>query len=140
MNLQELQTIVHLKLPIKIFLINNRGYHSIRQTQTSIFNAAERGLCGADEDSGISFPDASKIAQAYGIAYKKIESLADADSAITEVYDAKTPVICEIIVDPNQDFQPKLQSKALPDGKFFTPSLEDMFPFLSNDEMKANIF
>ncbi len=140
MNLQELQTIVHYELPIKIFLINNGGYHSIRQTQTSLFNAAERGLCGADEGSGISFPDASKIAHAYGIIYKRIESLFDADAAINDTYEAKVPVICEVIVDPHQDFQPKLQSKILPDGKFLTPSLQDMYPFLSEDEMKANIF
>ena len=140
MNLQELQTIVHHQLKIKIFLINNQGYHSIRQTQTAIFNAAERGLCGANKESGISFPDVRKIANAYEITYERIESLADANAVIQDVYYAKGPVICEVIVDPEQDFQPKLQSKVLPGGKFFTPTLEDMYPFLSEGEMMDNVF
>jgi acetolactate synthase-1/2/3 large subunit len=140
MNLQELQTIVHNNLNIKIFWINNGGYHSIKQTQNSMFNAKERGLCGADNTSGLSFPSAEKIAFAYGIKFEKISGTSALDDIISKVLDHSGPVICEIISNPDEDFQPKLQSKLLNDGKFYTPSLEDMYPFLSKEEMNNNIF
>jgi len=140
MNLQELQTIIHNNLNIKIFWINNDGYHSIKQTQVSMFKAKEKGYCGANSDSGISFPSAEKIAYGYGIKFIKIDNIAELDSKITEVYAAKGPLICEIVTEPNEQLQPKLQSKLLEDGKFHTPSLEDMYPFLSEDEMKENVF
>ena len=140
MNLQELQTIVHNNLNIKIFWINNGGYHSIKQTQNSMFNAKERGLCGADKTSGISFPSAEKIANAYGINFERISVTSEIEEIIIKVINYKGPLICEIISNPDEDFQPKLQSKLLDDGKFYTPSLEDMYPFLSKEEMSNNIF
>lgn len=140
MNLQELQTIVHNKLPIKIFWINNDGYHSIKQTQNLMFNAKEKGFRGANKDSGISFPSAKKISYAYDLEYFKIETVQDLKPVLQDVYNFNGPLICEVITNPNELFEPKLQSKLLEDGKFFTPSLEDMFPFLSESEMINNVF
>jgi acetolactate synthase-1/2/3 large subunit len=138
MNLQELQTIVHNNLNIKIFWINNDGYHSIKQTQIGMFKAAEVGLCGADKSSGISFPSAEKISKAYDLPFFKIDSTNKISETLEKIRDHKGPLICEVVTDPNEIFQPKLQSKMLEDGTFYTPSLEDMFPFLSKEEIKNN--
>ena len=140
MNLQELQTIIHNNLNIKIFWINNDGYHSIKQTQTSLFNAEKKGFCGANGNSGISFPSAEKIANAYGFAFFKIDNVADLDSIISQTCETPGPVICEVVTNPGEQFQPKLQSKLLEDGTFQTPSLEDMYPFLPKEELKENTY
>lgn len=139
MNLQELQTIIHNDLNIKLFWINNDGYHSIKQTQNSMFQAKEKGFCGANRTSGISFPSAEKIANAYGFKYFKISNIEHL-SLIDEVLNSQGPVICEVVTNPDEVFEPKLQSKLLDDGIFFTPSLEDMYPFLPKEEMQENIF
>jgi len=140
MNLQELQTIVHNQMNIKIFWINNDGYHSIRQTQSSIFEAETRGYCGVSSESGISFPQAEKIAKAYDIPFVQISTVESMKEKLLEAISLSGPVICEIITDPSQDFEPKLTSKMFEDGSFFTPSLEDMYPFLSQEEMRENVF
>jgi acetolactate synthase-1/2/3 large subunit len=105
-----------------------------------MFKAKEKGYCGADSNSGISFPSAEKIAYGYGLKFIKIDNIIDLDSKIMEAYNSQGPLVCEIVTDPNEQFQPKLQSKLLEDGKFSTPSLEDMYPFLSENEMKENVF
>lgn len=140
MNLQELQTIIHNKLNIKIFWINNDGYHSIKQTQTTLFNAKEKGYCGANKDSGISFPSAEKIANAYGFPFIRIDNINDLDFKLTKVCTADGPLLCEVVTNPEEQFQPKLQSKLLEDGTFQTPSLEDMYPFLTKEEIRENSF
>ena len=140
MNLQELQTVVHNNLNIKIFWINNDGYHSIKQTQNLMFKAKEVGFCGANKNSGISFPSAEKIAYAYNLPYFKIENTNDLQFVLEDVLNNEGPSICEVITNPTEIFEPKLQSKLLENGKFFTPSLEDMYPFLPEEEMKENIF
>jgi acetolactate synthase-1/2/3 large subunit len=140
MNLQELQTVVHNNLNVKIFWINNDGYHSIKQTQNLMFKAKEVGFCGANKNSGISFPSAEKIAYAYNLPYYKIENTSDLQFVLEDVLNNEGPSICEVITNPNEIFEPKLQSKLLENGKFFTPSLEDMYPFLPEEEMKENIF
>lgn len=137
MNLQELQTIIYNNLNIKIFWLNNNGYHSIRQTQTNLFNSR---YCGINEGSGISFPSAEKIAQAYGYDFLRIISLDTIDSSIDSVLSSQGPLICEVILDPDQSFSPKLSAKSLPDGTMVSPSLEDMYPFLTTEEMNANLY
>lgn len=137
MNLQELQTIVHHVLGIKLFWLNNGGYQSIKQTQKAMFNAKERGYCGADADSGISFPSAERIAAAYGLPFFRIAQPADLDATLDAVLRAEGPLLCEVVTDPEEEFQPKLQSRLLPDGTFVTPSLEDMYPFLPRDEFES---
>ena len=137
MNIQELQTIIHNNLNIKLFWLNNDGYHSIRQTQKKIFKSR---FCGVNESSGISFPSAKKIAKAYGFEFVRIDSLTSIDNRLDKVLSKKGPVLCEVVLDPQQQFSPKLSSKSLPDGTMISPSLEDMFPFLSEEEMKANTY
>lgn len=136
MNLQELQTIVTYKIPAKIFVLNNQGYHSIRQTQQNFF---KDNVVGCGVESGLSFPDMGKIAFAYNIPYRKITDHAELDKCITETLNGDGPQICEIVLDLNQQFSPKLSSKKLPDGKMVTSPLEDMAPFLSPEEMQSNM-
>lgn len=135
MNLQELQTVVYNNLNIKIFYINNNGYHSIRQTQTNLFNPPLVGVC---EGNGLSFPDAEKIAYAYGLKFVRVSSVEDIQEKLLEVLSAEKAVFCEVVVDPTQNFEPKLSSKKLPDGSMVSPPLDDMFPFLERKEYEAN--
>ncbi len=134
MNIQELQTIAHNKLNVKIIWLNNDGYHSIRQTQTNLFSPP---LCGVSADNGVSFPDAERIAYAYRIPFRKIESVTEIERQINESLAIDGPVIIEVVIDPEQCFEPKLSSKRLSDGSMISPPLEDMFPFLSDEEMNA---
>lgn len=135
MNIQELQTLVYNHLNLKIFYLNNNGYHSIRQTQTNLFQPPLVGVC---DGNGLSFPDAEKIAQAYGISFVRIDDLDDTVSRVKQVLYTDGPVFCEVIVDSRQNFAPKLSSKVLPDGKIVSPPIDDMFPFLSKKEYQAN--
>lgn len=138
MNIQELQTIWHHQMPIKIFLINNGGYHSIRQTQTNFFGEP---LVGVGEDSqDLSFPDMSKLAWAYGFPYRKITKNSELGSVIEETLALKGPAICEIFVDTKQKFEPKSATKRLPDGTLVSAPLEDLAPFLDEKELEENMF
>ncbi|MCL2764367.1 MAG: thiamine pyrophosphate-binding protein [Treponema sp.] len=133
MNIQELQTIKHNSLNIKIFWLNNNGYHSIRQTQANLFNPP---LCGVSSDNGISFPDAQRIAYAYNIPFFKIKTKSSINEEIKKAFLIDGPVIIEVIIDHEQYFEPKLSAKKLQDGTMISPSLEDMFPFLPEEEME----
>ncbi|MBR5273120.1 MAG: thiamine pyrophosphate-binding protein [Clostridia bacterium] len=136
MNLQELQTVFHNRYNIKIFILNNNGYHSIRQTQTNLFSPPLVGVCA---DNGVSFPSFEKIAYAFDIPYEKVASLDDADK-IQHVLEMDGPVICEAFLDYSQNFEPKLSSKVLDDGRIVSPSIDDMFPFLPKEEYESNHF
>lgn len=135
MNLQELQTVRYNNLNLKIFIINNNGYHSIRQTQTNLFNPPLVGVC---DGNGISFPSFEKIAYAFDIPYVKVLDEQDIEKIRTEVLEKQGPVLCEVFVDEKQNFAPKLSSKVLPDGRIVSPEIDDMFPFLSREEYEAN--
>ena len=135
-NLQELQTLVGQKIPAKIFLYNNSGYHSIRQSQQAHFDGFSVG-CGPD--SGVTFPDFGKIATAFGFAYTHTSDHSDMREAIARTLAADGPAICEIMVDKAQNFAPKLSSKRLPDGTMVTAPLEDLSPFLPREELEANM-
>ena len=135
MNLQELQTVVYNHLNMKIVILNNNGYHSIRQTQTNLFQPPMVGVC---DGNGLSFPNMEKIAYAYGIPYVRVDALSTADALIYRGLNTEGPVIIEAIVDPEQNFAPKLSSKALPDGTMVSPELDDMFPFLPKEEYESN--
>jgi len=135
MNLQELQTIVNYSLPIKIFILNNQGYHSIRQTQQSYFAGH---FIGCDSNSGVTFPNFAKLAYAYNIPYTCCHSHAALQDTIAQVLQTAGAHICEVILDITQPFAPKLASKQLADGTMVSPSLEDMYPFLSSQEIKEN--
>ncbi len=137
MNLQELQTIIHHKLPIKIFLINNGGYHSIRQTQKNFFGEP---LVGIGEDSyDLSFPSMEKLSYAYGYPYYKVEENDKLEEVIGDVLSAEGPLICEVFVNRTQNFEPKSATKRLEDGTLVSAPLEDLAPFLPKEELKANM-
>ncbi|MCI8536098.1 MAG: thiamine pyrophosphate-binding protein [Hungatella sp.] len=137
MNLQELQTIIHHKMPIKIFLINNGGYHSIRQTQKNFFGEP---LVGIGVDSGdLSFPSMEKLAWAYGYPYISARHNGELKRAIEETLTVQGPAICEVFVTTDQNFEPKSSAKRLEDGSLVSSPLEDLSPFLPEEEMNRNM-
>jgi len=131
-NLQELQTIIGQGIPAKIFLYNNSGYHSIRQTQQAYFDGHSVG-CGPD--SGVTFPDFGKVATAFGFAYTRTSEHADMARAVSETLAAPGAAICEVFIDKEQAFAPKVSSRRLDDGSMVTAPLHDLAPFLSRDEL-----
>lgn len=138
MNIQELQTIVTNEFPIKIFVINNGGYHSIRQTQRNFY--PKRKLVGVGRDSGdLSFPDLSKIAYAYGYKYFSCHSNKELENSIKEALSTRGRLIFEVFVGISQNFEPKSSSKQLNDGTIISAPLEDMYPFLPREELESNM-
>lgn len=135
MNLQELQTIVFHKLPIKIFVVNNQGYHSMRQTEGNLF--PEYTKVGIGPESGdLSFPEMKKIAAAYGIPYMSASCNQEIPDVVDRMLAAEGYAMCEIFVDINQKFEPKSATKKLPDGTLVSPPLEDLAPFLPREELE----
>lgn len=139
MNLQELQTILTNKLPIKIFLINNNGYHSIRITQTNLFSEHCKVGIGP-ESNDLSFPEFKKIAEAFGYPYYSASSNAEMMKVVDEVLAQPGAVFCEIFTDTKQVWEPKSSTKRLADGTLVSPPLEDLAPFLSREELEKNMF
>lgn len=138
MNLQELQTIIQNRFPIKIFVMNNKGYQSIRVTQKSYF---KNSLVGVGTDSGdISFPDLGRIANAYGFDFLRCSSSNDVDACIDWALNHKESCICEMMLSKNQLVEPKAASKRMGNGQMISAPLEDMMPFLPEEELKANMF
>lgn len=138
MNIQELQTIITHNMPVKIFVINNSGYHSIRQTQSNFFG--DKPLVGIGKESlDLSFPDMSKLADAYGYKYYSISSNDEIKPVIDKALKTNGPLICEVFVTTSQRFEPKSATKRLDDGTLVSPPLEDLAPFLSDDELKENM-
>jgi len=136
MNLQELQTIVTSNMNIKIFVINNNGYHSIRQTQTNLFDKNFVGI--GDESGDLSFPNLSKIADAYGYPYISCDDNSALEKAINDTLSLDSFAICEVFCGYDQFFEPKSATKKMPDGTLFSPPLDDLKPFLDRDEYMAN--
>jgi len=134
MNLQELATLAHHKLNIKILLLNNGGYHSIRQTQKAYFPPP---VVGCDKSSGVSFPDFATLAAAFGLPFVRIQSAHEQEEKLAKLLQASGPMLCEVIVDRQQPFAPKTAAKALPDGTMVSAALDDMAPFLSDAEKEA---
>lgn len=139
MNLQELQTIITNQLPIKIFLINNNGYHSIRITQTNLFGHHTKVGIGP-ESGDLSFPEFKKIAEAFGYRYYSAHSNAEMKEVVDAVLKMEGPVFTEIFTDTDQVWEPKSSTKRLEDGTLVSPPLEDLAPFLSREELKRNMF
>lgn len=136
MNIQELQTIVHNRLPVKLFVWNNDGYLSIRATQNKFFDGR---FIGTDNTSGVSFPDLSKIADAYGIKYYRIDSISDMHKQLETIMKEENPVLCEVISIRDQLVAPTVSSRTLEDGRLVSAPIEDMFPFLSREEFEQNM-
>ncbi len=137
MNIQELQTISYNKLDFKLFVLNNNGYHSIRQTQTNLFKPP---FVGVSAESGVSFPEFSKVADAFGFKYARVDALSTMKQDIDAALAMDGPVLCEVFLDEKQFFAPKLSSRVNPDGTIVSPPIDDMFPFLTRDEYEANKF
>jgi acetolactate synthase I/II/III large subunit len=134
MNIQELQTVVHHRLPVKIFVLNNSGYLSMRMTQSGFFGR----LTGESASSGASLPDMVKVACAYGIPSIRVDrqsQFAQIDLALA----ADGPALIDVVLDPNQEFEPRSRAKQLPDGRIVSPNLEDMYPFLDETELMDNV-
>jgi acetolactate synthase-1/2/3 large subunit len=135
MNIQELQTLRHHGWPIKLFVLNNGGYLSIRQTQTAFFELA----VGAGAESGVTCPDFVRVAEAYGLPASRLDQPGFA-AGLAAVLANPGPHVCEVILDPAQGFEPKLSSRRLPDGRMVSSPLDDMAPFLDRDELASNRF
>ena len=135
MNVQELATVAHHHLPVKIFVLSNNGYHSIRQTQQAYFPASPIGY---QPDNGVSFPKVEGLAAAYGLPFRRLDGHRDLGAGLAEVLAMAGPVLCDVRLDPDQPFAPKLSSRRLADGTMVSPALEDMAPFLPRDEFRDN--
>ena len=136
MNLQELQTIKTQRLPIKIFLLNNEGYHSIRQTQQNYF---PDNVVGCGLESGLGFPDFSKVASTFDLQYHLVQCHDDLRSVIQKSLTMPDASITEVRLDLQQQFSPKLASRKLEDGRMVSSPLEDLAPFLPRDEFRSNM-
>jgi acetolactate synthase-1/2/3 large subunit len=132
MNIQELQTVIFNRLPVKIFVFENEGYHSIRQTQGNFFNGR---FAGIDCQSGVGFPDLEKLAYAYGYPYFCVSGEDTMDAVVKGALSTEGALICEVKITKKQNFEPKSSSKILPDGRMESMPLEDMYPFLTDEEM-----
>ncbi len=136
MNIQELQSIIGQRLPIKLFVLNNDGYHSIRQTQQNYF---PDNVVGCGPESGVTFPDFVKLGAAFGFPVSRIEAHEGMGDAIQVMLEQDGPSLCEVILDKAQAFSPKLSSRRLEDGSMVTSALEDLAPFLSREELASNM-
>lgn len=136
LNIQELEIIKRLNLPIKFFILNNAGYGSIRNMQNSHFNGH---YVGSEKTSGLTLPNIQKIAKSYGIQTSKIDNQKKLNEKIRKILNCKGPHICEIIITHNQQTQPKVSSKKLENGSMISMPIENMYPFLSEKELNKNI-
>jgi acetolactate synthase I/II/III large subunit len=134
LNIQELQTVVHHRLPIKIFVLNNGGYLSIRTTQASHFAG---NFVGEGPESGVTFPNMVRLAAAYGIPALRI-TRGDCGETLDSLLEEEGPSLCEVMLDPAQGFEPRLTSRMLPDGSMVSSRLEDLYPFLDVAEARSN--
>jgi acetolactate synthase-1/2/3 large subunit len=135
-NIQELETIARLGLPIKFFVLNNNGYASIRASQTNYFG---RASIGADPATGVTLPDLSKVAAAYGLTTAVIADQSDLKRQVRAILDEPGPVVCDVHVIPDETRAPRLSSIQRADGSFVSKPLEDLWPFLERDEFLSNM-
>ena len=136
MNIQEFATIMHHQLPIKTFIYNNGGYLTIKQTQQLGFKSR---IMGSTYDTGLSFPNYKKIAESHKIQYVKIKNNINLKDKLKKILNHNKPVVCELIMDNEQEQMPKAINKRLPNGKSVATKFEDMYPFLPFDEIKKNM-
>ena len=135
-NIQELELLKRYQLPIKIFVLNNNGYASIRATQNKFFKG---NLVACDTSSGLTLPDTTKISSAYGLKTFKLDNHDGIENKISEILNYDGPVVCEVMVNPDLLTQPKISSEVKPDGKIVSKPMEDLWPFLHREEFKNNM-
>ena len=136
MNIQELQTLLNYKLPVKLLVYNNGGYLSIKTTQRAFFNGR---FMGSEAGSGVILPSFEKIAAAYGLPYFRLKNNQELDAKLPEIFATEGPALVEVMLDPFEKLGPKAASKKLPDGTMVSAPLEDMAPFLPREEFAANM-
>ncbi len=136
MNIQELETVRRLNLPIKFFVLNNRGYASIQATQNNYFDGF---FVGSDSGSGMTLPEVTKVATAFGLNIAQIKNHDNIKEKISEILDMEGPVVCEVIVSPNQTTAPRISSFRNKDGSICSSPMEDMWPYLEREEFESNI-
>lgn len=136
MNIQELETVRRLNLPIKFFILNNDGYGSIRNMQNAHFSGL---YVGSGRTSGVTLPDMQKVANAFEIPSCVIKDQQNIEKEVKKVLDSEGPYICEVMISPEQQTQPRVSSIKLEDGSMMSKPIEDMWPFLSEQEMKENM-
>jgi acetolactate synthase-1/2/3 large subunit len=136
MNIQELETVSYHHLPLKIFVFNNGAYLSMRFTQGMFFSGR---LVGESASSGVGFPDFEKIALAYNIPACRISNNSELERMIDNVLKIDSPILCNVMIDANQSFSPRIASKQLKDGRMVSSPLEDMYPFLGEEEFMSNM-
>jgi acetolactate synthase-1/2/3 large subunit len=134
-NIQELEVVKRLGLPIKFFVMNNKGYASIRASQNNYF----KRLTGADSSSGMTLPDTIKIANAFGLPTTRIENHKTMRSQIREILNAPGPMVCDVTIIPDEPRAPRVSSIQRPDGSMVSKPLEDMWPFLDREEFRSNM-
>jgi acetolactate synthase I/II/III large subunit len=135
LNLQELQTVATHRLPIKMFILNNQGFASIRLSQERHFG----GLIGADDSSGLQLPDLKKIAEVYGIKTAQIRNHAEMAEELPCLLEGDGPLLCEIMIAPTESREPSIASRQRKDGGMVSSPLEDLWPFLPRDEFLQNM-
>lgn len=136
MNIQELETIRRLNLPIKFFILNNRGYASIQATQQNYFDGF---FVGSNRESGMTLPDVRKMARAFGLKSASIESHRNIRAKVRQILQLEGPVVCDVTISPNQTTSPRISSAKNEDGTMSSRPLEDLWPFLDRDEFKKNM-
>ncbi len=136
MNSQELETIHRLNLPVKIFVLNNNGYGSIRATQRTYFNSR---FVASHPTGGLTLPDTLRIAAAYGIPARRVADHAGLREAVRQVLHSEGPAVCEVMISPEQFTAPRVSSAQRADGSMVSKPMEDMWPFLEREEFAANM-
>tara|TARA_R110000764_G_scaffold201658_1_gene286875 strand:+ start:300 stop:2087 length:1788 start_codon:yes stop_codon:yes gene_type:complete len=135
MNIQELEVVRRLQLPIKYFVLNNNGYASIRASQGGYF----KQTIGCDPTSGLTLPDISALAAAFGLPTMRVDGTGDLRSTLEQALALDGPVVCEVMVEPDQAIGPRITSRIGQNGVMVSSPLEDLFPFLERDELRANM-
>jgi acetolactate synthase-1/2/3 large subunit len=135
-NIQELETIRRLQLPIKFFVLNNDGYASIRASQKAYFGESK---LGSDKSNGLTVPGLTQVGEAFGLSAAVIKNQENLRGDVRKVLEMKGPVVCDVNVVPDEMRAPRLQSYQKPDGSFVSKPLEDLFPFLSREEFLTNM-
>lgn len=136
MNIQDLETVKRLNLPIKYFILSNNGYASIRGMQRNHFKGH---LVACDPSCGVTLPDFGKVAKSFGVTSARIENHSRIREQVREILAMDGPVVCEVMISPTQQTMPRVMSMQKPDGSMVSKPMEDMYPFLSRDEFLENM-
>lgn len=135
-NIQELETLRRYHLPLKVFIFNNDGYGAITSMQRNHFNGY---YVASEKNSGVTMPDSCEIASAYGIKHMRINNNAELEEKLAIVLNNDEPYICDLMLDPMQQTMPRTMSVKLPDGSMESKPMEDLWPFLSREELESNM-